>query len=227
MKRLLIAAIAALLAVPAFAQTVGTYTEADGTVRNQIGVVVTNSTGTAEATVTNGTNSTGTGIKAVGVVGQLDDASPTTITENQFGNVRMGAQRQQLSSDLGVYPYSAVLAGPATPIRGASGNVANASAVATLTGTATTTVYISGFTCTPGGSTAAALVDLAVTGTLGGTLTYTANTPAGATLLGTPVNVLFNPPYPASAVNTPIVVTMPALGAGNTKAACVATGFYL
>lgn len=36
-----------------------------------------------------GTNSTGTGIQAVGLVAQFDDASPTAITENQFGNVRM------------------------------------------------------------------------------------------------------------------------------------------
>lgn len=43
--------------------------------------------------VINGTNSTGTGILASGVVAQFDDVSPTSITENQFGNVRMSANR--------------------------------------------------------------------------------------------------------------------------------------
>lgn len=43
--------------------------------------------------VINGTNSTGTGIVASGLVGQFDDVSPTAITENQFGNVRMSANR--------------------------------------------------------------------------------------------------------------------------------------
>ena len=43
--------------------------------------------------IINATNSTGTGIAAAGLVGQFDDVSPTAITENQFGNVRMSANR--------------------------------------------------------------------------------------------------------------------------------------
>lgn len=43
--------------------------------------------------VINGTNSTGTGIQAVGNLAQFDDVSPTSITENQFGNLRMSANR--------------------------------------------------------------------------------------------------------------------------------------
>lgn len=43
--------------------------------------------------VENGTNSNGTGITAVGVIAQYDDAAPTAITENQFGNVRMSSTR--------------------------------------------------------------------------------------------------------------------------------------
>lgn len=177
--------------------------------------------------IINATNSVGAGITAAGVLAQLDDTSPTAVTENQFGNLRMGAQRQLLNSEMSPFPYSAVLGTPAVAIRGASGNVANAAATATLTGTATTTVYLSGFTCTPGGATAAALVNTTVTGPLGGTLTYTMGAPAGAAVMGTPLDVQFNPAIPASAVNTTIVVSMPALGAGNTNAACVATGFYM
>lgn len=43
--------------------------------------------------VTNATNSTGTGIAAAGILAQFDDTSPTAITENQFGNLRMSSNR--------------------------------------------------------------------------------------------------------------------------------------
>ena len=43
--------------------------------------------------IVNATNSTGTGIAAVGLVGQYDDTAPTAITENQFGTVRMDSAR--------------------------------------------------------------------------------------------------------------------------------------
>lgn len=41
----------------------------------------------------NALNSTGTGIPTAQMVGQFDDVSPTSITENQFGNIRMSANR--------------------------------------------------------------------------------------------------------------------------------------
>lgn len=41
----------------------------------------------------NALNSTGTGIPTSQIVGQFDDSSPTSITENQFGNLRMSANR--------------------------------------------------------------------------------------------------------------------------------------
>lgn len=46
----------------------------------------------------NALNSTGGGIQAVQTVAQFDDVSPTAITENQFGNVRMSANRNQYST---------------------------------------------------------------------------------------------------------------------------------
>lgn len=106
-----------------------------------------------------------------------------------------------------------------------SGNVAAASAVATLAAAAGKTTYITGFTATGLGATAAGVSLLTVTGLLGGTQTYVVPVPAGATLGIAPLRVTFIPPLPASAVNTAIVVTMPTLGAGNTNAAVVATGF--
>lgn len=47
-----------------------------------------------------GLDSTGTGIGAVGLVAQYDDTTPSSVTENQFGNVRMNSARQ-LYADLG------------------------------------------------------------------------------------------------------------------------------
>lgn len=190
-------------------------------------VGIADSAGAALPSIANSLDTTGSGYIGTGQMGQLDDTSPSSVTENRFAVARIGAQRQTLNAPLGAYPYSAILGTAAVPIRGASGNVANANAVATLTGTATTTVYITGFTCTAGGATAAAEVDVAITGTLGGTLTYTQGAPLGAGVPPNTLNVNFTPPYPASAVNTTIVVTMPALGTGNAHAACVSTGFYL
>lgn len=46
----------------------------------------------------NALNSTGTGIADSALVAQLDDTSPTTITENQFGHLRMSPQRSLKSA---------------------------------------------------------------------------------------------------------------------------------
>lgn len=114
-----------------------------------------------------------------------------------------------------------------TPITAASGNVANANAVATLAAVTGRTTYICGFTMTSAGSTGAAVVNPTVTGVISGTLTYVYATVAGATLANAPLIVNFNPCMPANAVSTAIVVTLPALGAGNTNAATTAKGYQL
>lgn len=122
-------------------------------------------------------------------------------------------------------------AGPYQPSQVAliagSGNVANATAAATLTGTATTTVYLAGFEITGAGSTTGLPVTVTATGLLGGTRSWTYSFAAGALVANTPLIVLFNPPLPASAVNTAIVVSCPAGGTGNTNNTTVAHGFYL
>lgn len=105
-----------------------------------------------------------------------------------------------------------------------SGNQANANAVATLTPTATTTAWITGFECTASGATAGLAVIVTVTGLLGGTKHYIFTFPLGVAVGAAPLIVTFPTPIPASAVNTPIVVTLPAGGAGNTNAACTAEG---
>ena len=120
-----------------------------------------------------------------------------------------------------IYPASA------TPLIAGSGNVANATATATLTGVALKTMYITGFTMTAAGATAATSVQLTVSGLLGGSRIYIFGVPTGAGVPATPLNVAFDPPLPASAVNTSIAVSCPALGAGNLLAAVVAYGFYI
>ena len=112
-----------------------------------------------------------------------------------------------------------------TPVTSSSGNVANASAVATLAAAAAVTTYISGFEVTGGGATAASLVNVTITGLIGGTATYTLGVVAGAAAPNATLLVKFVPPIPASAVNTAIVVTVPALGVGNTNSAVVAHGY--
>lgn len=114
-----------------------------------------------------------------------------------------------------------------TPISAASGNVANASAVATLAGVAGKTTYITGFEATSSGATVGLPVTVTVTGLLSGTLSYTFAFVPGVLLASTPLTIEFPQPLPASATNTAIVVTLPAGGAGNTNATVTAHGFQL
>lgn len=115
----------------------------------------------------------------------------------------------------------------ATFITAASGNVANAAAVATLAAAAGKTTYICGFTLTGAGATAALVVNATVANVITGTMTYTFGAVAGAAVMSSPVIVSFDRCIPANAANTTIVVTLPALGAGNTNAAATAWGYQL
>lgn len=121
----------------------------------------------------------------------------------------------------GVYPTNA------TPITASSGNVANAAAVATLAAVSGKRTYITGFIITGTGATAGLAVAPTIVGTLGGTMTLSAAAVAGALVANTPLAFNFRFPIPANADNTAIVVTLPALGAGNTNASVVATGYQL
>jgi hypothetical protein len=131
-----------------------------------------------------------------------------------------------LVSDTGA-SFSAGLLYPAgsTPLIAGSGNVANGSAAATLTPSATTTAYISGFEVTGSGATAGLPVTVTVAGLLGGTRSYTYTFAVGALVGNLPLTVEFLPALPASAINTAIVVTCPASGAGGTNNTVVAHGY--
>jgi hypothetical protein len=108
----------------------------------------------------------------------------------------------------------------------ASASAGNTSNTATLAGVAAKTTYLTGFECTASGSTAGLPVTVTVTGTISGTLNYTFSFVAGVLVESTPLIVEFTYPIPSSAVNTAIVVTFPAGGAGNTNATVTAHGFY-
>lgn len=136
---------------------------------------------------------------------QKDGVTPMDDAQGRLGVSLMGSAAVQLHSS--------------------SGNVANAAAVATLAAAAGLTNYLSGFEITGSGATGALVVNVTVTGLLGGTQTHVFTAPAGAAVGATPLVVRYNPPIPASDVNTAIVVTLPALGAGNTNACVVAHGF--
>ena len=115
----------------------------------------------------------------------------------------------------------------ATAVTGASGNVANGTAAASLPAVALVLNYVTGFTITAGGATAASLLSATLVGVLGGTMTFTYAIPAGATLGAVPLVVRFPIPIPASAVNTAITISLPAAGAGNTHAATTIHGFKI
>lgn len=112
-------------------------------------------------------------------------------------------------------------------VTNSSASVANANAVATLPGVAAKTTYITEFVATASGSTAGSAVTLTVVGVISGTLNYTFTFPTGALVGVAPLVVRFQPAIPASAVNTAIVVTLPAGGVGNTNATANATGYQL
>jgi hypothetical protein len=143
-------------------------------------------------------------------------ARPLGLVLALFAGLAIGQARA--GGDLG-YPEGAFA------VTAASGTVANASAAATIAAAAGRRNFLCGFTITSTGSTAAAVVAPTVTGLVTGTLTYAYATVAGATLSNQPVTVKFSPCVPASADGTAIVVTLPALGAGNTNAAVTAWGY--
>lgn len=114
-----------------------------------------------------------------------------------------------------------------TPVANSSGNVANANAVATLPAALNKTTYLNSARFTSAGATAGSVVVATITGVVGGPLSYIFAAPAGATVGALPIILFFDPPLAGSTMNTAIVATLPALGAGNTNAATSVSGFQL
>jgi len=98
----------------------------------------------------------------------------------------------------------------------------------TLPAVAGRRTYIAGFTVDGLGATGASIINVTITGVLGGTITYTLSIPAGVgAQLAAPLRIEFSRPIPASADGTAIVVNVPSFGAGNTQANASAHGFQL
>ncbi len=118
--------------------------------------------------------------------------------------------------------YAAQLAQPG--IIATSGNVANNAAAASLPAVANKLNYLTGVMITGSGATAGLVVQVTVAGVATPfNLVYAAA--AGVLVANTPLILRFPAPIPASAVNTAITVTCPALGAGNTNNIVTIFGF--
>ncbi len=112
-------------------------------------------------------------------------------------------------------------------LQASSGNVANAAAVATLAGALGRTAYIAGFQATASGALLGLPVTITVAGLVGGTASYTFTFPVGVLVVAMPLIVKFPFSLPASGPGVDIVVTLPAGGAGNTRASVCAQGFLI
>lgn len=96
-----------------------------------------------------------------------------------------------------------------------SADSANATAAASLAAVVGKTNYLTGFMVNGSGATAAAAVVVTVTGLAVGTLSFIYCAAAGAGVINEPLRFTPAEPLPASAANTAITVSCPALGTGN------------
>lgn len=106
-----------------------------------------------------------------------------------------------------------------------SADVANNTAAAALPATANKTNYLTGFIINGSGATAALAVVVTVTGLAVGSLNFIYCAAAGVTVMNTPLVINFDKPLPASAVNTAITVSCPALGSGAAHNVATVIGF--
>lgn len=100
---------------------------------------------------------------------------------------------------------------------------ANAAAVATLAATAGKKTYLTGVVLAAGFAAAAVNLLCTIAGVTGGTISVLLT---GGTSIGEDIVISFDPPLPSSAVNTAIVVTVPASGAAGPPISALATGYY-
>lgn len=113
------------------------------------------------------------------------------------------------------------------PSRFPSANSANSIAATSIPAVAGMTAVVTGIEVWGGGATVALLVDVTLAGLASGAQAFPFATPAGALLAAAPMILNFDTPLLASAPNTAITLTLPALGVGNTRAAVVLKGYYV
>ena len=111
-----------------------------------------------------------------------------------------------------------------TPLVASNTGAAGAAVTATLTGLATDTVYINGFIITTHAPAANQTGQVTVTGVIGGvTMQFTL---CESATVGGELIIFFPDPIPASAINTPIVVTLPAIASGAVGSV-TAVGYHM
>jgi hypothetical protein len=98
---------------------------------------------------------------------------------------------------------------------------------ATLPAVPGKTNYITGFEVTGAGATLGSVINVTVTGVVGGPLNFVLPVIAGALLAITPLVIAFARPIPATGPNVAIAVNVPSFGGGNTNAAASVHGFTL
>ena len=149
--------------------------------------------------------------------------NPNPIEEELAGkatDARLGYIIALLQGDIPFVPSGQ------TPLA-ISDEAANAEAEAILDADADALTYITGFDVTGLGATAALGVIVQVENVVGGPLSFSYAAAAGVAVANAPLQVRFPQPIPATAINTPINVVCPALGAGNTKNVVTAYGYKI
>lgn len=163
--------------------------------------------------VSNGANTTGTGIQAVGNLAQADDASITACTENSFCNLRLSLTNHALV----VQPYET----PANSWQYASGttgilsNTTTAVTIKTAAGAGIRN-YIK--TCQITTTAFGAAVPLAIRDGAGGTVIWSNQVATSGWL--TPQNITFEPPIRGTANTLLEVVTTTANTSGTAMVNC-------
>lgn len=142
-------------------------------------------------------------------VGDAGDAAATSASGDQTAIALLKGLLNLVAVGTTSIGASAVAAG--------SGNVANATATATLPATASKRTWVQKIIVTGAGATAASVVTGTITGLAGGTRTWNLVIPAGVTTSIVPLVLDFGNGFPASADNTQISVSVPAAGVGNTN----------
>src|SRR4030095_4245371 len=141
-------------------------------------------------------------------------ALDTSVTPNvAYGDLSV--------SQISAYPVGAL------PITETSGIVANAVASASFPVAEGLINYLAGFSITGSGATVGLPVTVTLTGLVTGTLSFVYCATAGSLIANTPLFHTFVPALPASAVETAIAISCPALGLGNTMNVVNMWGYQL
>lgn len=180
------------------------------------------------------------------IIGPTNETAPGTDTAASGLNGRLQRIAQRLTTLIGLLPAAlggggglkvegvgtaGTPAGGVVTVQGIGGNVpyqggntGNAINTATVPAVAGKTSLLRGFAVTGCGATAATTVEVTVTDGLSFTQYFEIAVPAGAAVGIVPLVVSYGEGIAASAPNTAINVSLPAFGAGNTRASVQAWG---